>query len=591
MPPPESADARTRAHQILTQLAAEGPGASSRDPERGLAGAIVRTTVRRWLTIRHLIRQAGQRDPDTLEPVVCASVLGGVAELVCLDGTPDPIVVDAHVESIRPYRPGATKLVNAILRRVIDLRGEPIEQADFADPSHIPLGAGHGWQLSEPISLPGDDPLAILAVRSGMPRGLIRRWAREQGLEEATRGAWHGVMQAPVVIQDIEPEQAEQLGLLAHVEPNAYVLPREANPAEIIEATGGRIQDVGSARAVDFALDLEPTTILDPCAGGGTKTDQMRRRFPNAHITAWDPDQERQDRLRRRFSEDESVTVTSRPLKAPTTWCFSMCLAPTPAYWPVAPWPGIALAPEPWPILSNCKRKSCTTGVPPWRLRVTSSGARAPWNPRRTNSSSSGVHPICSWNWFGVNARCPPAFLVNQIRSTETEEPSPFCAGRSKIAASEHVPDMRLSDLLHDRTIRVPITSSDREEVIAELISACLEAGTLTDGESAQHAVAQREQQRSTGIGHNIAIPHGRCPEVHGVAMALGITSNPIPWNAIDGLPVRIVALVVSHPSRTVEHIQSLGRVSRFLGDAATRSTLMDATASDIARMIRAEDD
>lgn len=313
MPPPESADARTRAHQILTQLAAEGPGASSRDPERGLAGAIVRTTVRRWLTIRHLIRQAGQRDPDTLEPVVCASVLGGVAELVCLDGTPDPIVVDAHVESIRPYRPGATKLVNAILRRVIDLRGEPIEQADFADPSHIPLGAGHGWQLSEPISLPGDDPLAILAVRSGMPRGLIRRWAREQGLEEATRGAWHGVMQAPVVIQDIEPEQAEQLGLLAHVEPNAYVLPREANPAEIIEATGGRIQDVGSARAVDFALDLEPTTILDPCAGGGTKTDQMRRRFPNAHITAWDPDQERQDRLRRRFSQDEGVTVTSRP--------------------------------------------------------------------------------------------------------------------------------------------------------------------------------------------------------------------------------------------------------------------------------------
>ena len=30
-----------------------------------------------------------------------------------------------------------------------------------------------------------------------------------------------------------------------------------------------------------------------------------------------------------------------------------------------------------------------------------------------------------------------------------------LCAGRSKIAASEHVPDMRLSDLLHDRTIRV----------------------------------------------------------------------------------------------------------------------------------------
>ena len=313
MPPPESADARTRAHQILTRLAEGGPGASARDPERGLAGAIVRTAVRRWLTIRHLIRQAGQRDPDTLEPVVCASVLGGVAELVGLNGTPDPIVVDAHVESIRPHRPGATKLVNAILRRVIDLRGEPIESADLKDPSHLPLGGGHGWQLSEPIMLPGDDSLAILSVRSGMPRGLIRRWAREQGLEEATRGAWHGIMQAPVVIQDIDASQAEKLGLLPHVEPNAYVLPREANPGAVIQATGGRIQDVGAARAVDFTLDLAPTTILDPCAGGGTKTDQMRRRFPNAHITAWDPDQERQDRLRIRFADDDGVTVSEQP--------------------------------------------------------------------------------------------------------------------------------------------------------------------------------------------------------------------------------------------------------------------------------------
>ena len=75
---------------------------------------------------------------------------------------------------------------------------------------------------------------------------------------------------------------------------------------------------------------------------------------------------------------------------------------------------------------------------------------------------------------------------------------------------------------------------------------------------------------------------------VHNVA-SLSIC-KPI-LNTIDGLPVRIVALVVSHPSRNVEHIQSLGRVSRFLGDATTRSTLMNATASDIARMIRAEDE
>ena len=242
MPPPESADARTRAHQILTQLAAEGPGHL---PEILSAGWRVRLCEPpcRWLTIRHLIRQAGQHDPDTLEPVVCASGLGGVAELVCLDGTPDPIVVDAHVESIRPYRPGATKLVNAILRRVIDLRGEPIEQADFADPSHIPLGAGHGWQLSEPISLPGDDlwpfsPSAVACLADSSADGPASKdWKKPPGRLARCDAA-------PVVIQDIEPEQAEQLGLLAHVEPNAYVLPREANPAEIIEATGGRIQDV-----------------------------------------------------------------------------------------------------------------------------------------------------------------------------------------------------------------------------------------------------------------------------------------------------------------------------------------------------------
>ena len=150
---------------------------------------------------------------------------------------------------------------------------------------------------------------------------------------------------------------------------------------------------------------------------------------------------------------------------------------------------------------------------------------------------------------------------------------------------------MRLSDLLHDRTIRIPITADDRDGVIAELITACLEAGTLTDEDSARQAVAQREQQRSTGIGHSIAIPHGRCPEVHGVAMALGITTEPEGWDAIDNAPVRIVALVVSHPSRTVEHIQSLGRVSRFLADASTRQRLTESSATEIAQMIRADDD
>jgi hypothetical protein len=47
------------------------------------------------------------------------------------------------------------------------------------------------------------------------------------------------------------------------------------------------------------------------------------------------------------------------------------------------------------------------------------------------------------------------------------------------------------------------------------------------------------------GIGAGLAIPHGKCPGMPGLAMAIGKPGTPIDFAAIDRKPVQLVILLV----------------------------------------------
>ena len=136
---------------------------------------------------------------------------------------------------------------------------------------------------------------------------------------------------------------------------------------------------------------------------------------------------------------------------------------------------------------------------------------------------------------------------------------------------------MNLLDLLTPGSIRAPLQADDKKGVIHELVDLLVGEGKVEDGSSLKDAVWTREQTRTTGIGHGLAIPHGKCAGLSGLAMAIGKPAEPMDFEAIDGQPVRLIVLLASPPDRTSDHIQALARVSRLMTSEAFRGSVYDA--------------
>lgn len=146
---------------------------------------------------------------------------------------------------------------------------------------------------------------------------------------------------------------------------------------------------------------------------------------------------------------------------------------------------------------------------------------------------------------------------------------------------------MLLSQLLTPQRIRVPLTAADKASVIRELVDAVVEGSSLSTDDLLQ-AVQEREQVLSTGIGHGVAIPHGRSGRLTDLRVSAGVARQPIEFGSIDGAPVRLVFLLVAPESEAGAHVKALSRITRLVRQPLVRERLIGAaTGEDFHRYLR----
>src|SRR3989304_1642589 len=100
---------------------------------------------------------------------------------------------------------------------------------------------------------------------------------------------------------------------------------------------------------------------------------------------------------------------------------------------------------------------------------------------------------------------------------------------------------VRLSELLSPARIRVPLTASDKEGVLRELADLVGNGGQT---EEVLGAILELERQFPTGIGYGVAVPHGKTPALSSLVVVAGTTPAPVPYETIDGQPVRLFFLL-----------------------------------------------
>lgn len=135
---------------------------------------------------------------------------------------------------------------------------------------------------------------------------------------------------------------------------------------------------------------------------------------------------------------------------------------------------------------------------------------------------------------------------------------------------------MLLTELLTPDRILVPMAASDKRGALRELSELLV---TQVGGNVADvlRSVEERESVLSTGIGFGVAIPHGRSPSVPDLAVVAGLTRTPIPFEALDGEPVRILFLLVGPERCAGQHVKALSRIARLARSDALRQRLLAA--------------
>lgn len=147
---------------------------------------------------------------------------------------------------------------------------------------------------------------------------------------------------------------------------------------------------------------------------------------------------------------------------------------------------------------------------------------------------------------------------------------------------------MRFADLLQPDAVKVPLDARTRDEAIRELVGVLVGSGAIpaVEAQALTEAVLAREQQRSTGIGEGLAVPHAKSQGIRAIAMAAGTLREPVDFQSIDRQPVRLVCMIVAPPDRIADHIQALARVSRLFSSAHARSSAFGATSAESLRAV-----
>jgi len=109
------------------------------------------------------------------------------------------------------------------------------------------------------------------------------------------------------------------------------------------------------------------------------------------------------------------------------------------------------------------------------------------------------------------------------------------------------------------------LKSDNKFDAIEELAATFGESGVCLDMDQLIHALKERENIMSTGIGAGIAIPHAKINSVKEMAFAIGVSESGIDFDPMDGLPVHLIILVVAGEKQHKEYLRLLSQVMAIL--------------------------
>ncbi|MBF9016179.1 MULTISPECIES: PTS sugar transporter subunit IIA [unclassified Oceanispirochaeta] len=147
---------------------------------------------------------------------------------------------------------------------------------------------------------------------------------------------------------------------------------------------------------------------------------------------------------------------------------------------------------------------------------------------------------------------------------------------------------MPLTELLNENNIIISLKSCDRDSVIREMVEYMSAASYVQNAEIVIKSILDRETMGSTGLDKGIAVPHTRTHEVSDLCVALGISSDGVDYNALDGEDSRLFFMILAPPDQSSQHIRILSEIAGISRNKEMLNSLLNAqTVEDVLNQFR----
>lgn len=83
-----------------------------------------------------------------------------------------------------------------------------------------------------------------------------------------------------------------------------------------------------------------------------------------------------------------------------------------------------------------------------------------------------------------------------------------------------------------------------------------------------------RERLGSTGLGHGVAVPHGRIKGLKAPLAAFVRLKEAIPFESPDGQPVKLLIFLLIPDQVTQQHLEILSEIAEMFSDEGFRNAL-----------------
>ncbi len=137
------------------------------------------------------------------------------------------------------------------------------------------------------------------------------------------------------------------------------------------------------------------------------------------------------------------------------------------------------------------------------------------------------------------------------------------------------------SALLPTLTVANSTQDSSKKQVLEQISRLVHSVHPDVKYQTILEALQQRERLGSTSVGHGVALPHARIPNLNSPLCTLMTLRNAISFQADDAVAVDIVFGLVVPEEATDEHLALLSELAEKCRDKKYREALRKATTNE----------